>query len=106
MTEQLTLNTQETEKRLTDIEILLKIKELKKVQKQVEDLNAKISFMKEDIKNEMVCRNIELLKIDVYKISYATVISDKFNNTKFKKEHIDLYNSYLYKSESKRFDIR
>ena len=90
---------------ITDDQILDKIKLIKEKQAKVALINKEINELKEQIKDEMIRRNLEKLTIDIFKINYISVKSTKFNTNKFKKEHSDMYNSYCYKSESKRFEI-
>ena len=93
-------------KRLSDNEILEKVKEIKNKQAYISLINKEIDVLKEDIKQELISRGIENLEVDIFKVLYMTISSSKFDNKKFKKEHEDLYNSYCYTTETKRFDIK
>jgi predicted phage-related endonuclease len=50
-------------------------------------------------------RQTEEILVDVFKVRYITVISNRFDTTTFKATHKDLYSEYLKPSECKRFTV-
>lgn len=89
-----------------DITIVEKqVKEYKKLQAMIDELQEKSKEIKESIIKVMEEKQAEELKIDVYKVRYVTVVSNRFNVTDFKKSHTDLYNEYLKENMCKRFTV-
>ena len=53
----------------------------------------------------MINRNTEEMMVDVFKIRYKTVKSNRFDTTAFKSTHKELYNQYIKQTESRRFTV-
>jgi len=47
----------------------------------------------------------EEIKVDIFKVRYTTVVSNRFNTTEFKKTHNTLCEQYLKENVYKRFTI-
>ena len=45
------------------------------------------------------------MRVDVFKIRYATVKSSRFDTAAFKKTHGDLYAQYTRQTETRRFTV-
>lgn len=86
-------------------EITSKVKELKELKAMAEQIAAEITAIEDVIKAEMTERDTEEITVDVYKVRYTKVNSNRFDTTAFKKAHADLYEQFLKKSESRRFTI-
>lgn len=82
-----------------------KVKELKELQRMSEELEQEITSIQDTIKAEMTALNTDELTTGEYKIRWTATVAQRFNSTKFKKEHKELYNQYLNISESRRFSI-
>ena len=70
-----------------------------------EELQEEITALQDDIKKEMETRGTEELIIDVFKVKWTTVISNRFDTTSFKKTHNDLYQQYIKQTKTRRFSI-
>ena len=70
-----------------------------------EELAAEITSIEDAIKAEMTARDTEEMTVDVFKIRWTKVTSNRFDTTAFKKTHADLYAQYTKQTESRRFSI-
>ncbi len=74
---------------------LRKLKELKIMQDELQG----------EIKGYMTAAKINILNVDVFKVTYKEVISSRFDSTAFKKTHQELYNQYLKHTVTKQFVV-
>jgi len=85
-------------------EIQSKARELKELKLMQEELAAEITAIEDALKaamgeqEEMVCGE--------YKLTYQTVISSRFDSTRFKKDHADLAAAYTKATSYRRFSVR
>lgn len=86
-------------------ELTSKVRELKELKSMAEELAAEITSIEDEIKAEMTARNTDEMIVDVYKVRWTTVKSNRFDTTAFKKTHGDLYEQYTKTTESRRFSI-
>lgn len=86
-------------------ELAKKVRQLKKLKASADDLAAQIASIENDIKAEMTENNVEEMSVDVFKIRWTKVISNRFDTAAFKKTHADLYGQYTKPTESRRFSI-
>ena len=86
-------------------ELTSKVRELKELKTMAEELAAEITSIEDEIKAEMTARNTEEMTVDVFKVRWTKVTSNRFDTTAFKKTHGDLYEQYIKTTESRRFSI-
>ena len=86
-------------------EMTAKIRELKELKVMADELAKEIAAIEDAIKAEMTERNTEEVLIDVYKVRWTKVISNRFDTTGFKKAMPQLYNQFAKPSETRRFSI-
>ncbi len=86
-------------------ELLKQVKTLKELKVMAEELQAEITAIEDSIKAEMTEQNVSELQVDVFKIRWTTVVSNRFDTSAFKKVYMDLYNQFTKQSETKRFTI-
>ncbi len=86
-------------------ELLKQVKTLKELKVMAEELQAEITTIEDSIKAEMTEQNVSELQVDVFKIRWTTVVSNRFDTSAFKKVYMDLYNQFTKQSETKRFTI-
>lgn len=86
-------------------EMTSKVRELKELKALLDELNAEITAIEDEIKAEMTALNVEEMTVDVYKVRYKTVTSNRFDSTAFKATHADLYNQYTKQTTSRRFSV-
>ena len=90
---------------MSKIELLAKIELLNKYEAMMEELKAEADTIRNSIKAEMEAREVEELIAGQYIIRWATVLSNRFDSTAFKKEYEYLYKSFTKQVASKRFSI-
>lgn len=86
-------------------ELTGKIRELKELQAMAEELETEITAIQDEIKAEMTSRDTDEMTVDIFKIRWKKVTSNRFDSTAFKKTHADLYSQYTKATESRRFSI-
>ena len=85
--------------------LLEKVREYKELQKAIEELEEKAKDIKVTIVDVMEEQQAEEIKVDIFKVRYTTIVSNRFNTTEFKKTHNTLYEQYLKENVCKRFTI-
>ena len=86
-------------------ELLAKIELLNEYEAMIEELKAEAETVKDAIKNEMMDRDTEELIAGQYIVRWATVLSNRFDTTAFKKVMPDVYKAYTKQTTSRRFTI-
>ncbi len=86
-------------------ELLKQVKTLKELKIMAEELQAEITTIEDSIKAEMTEQNVSELQVDIFKIRWTTVVSNRFDTSAFKKVYMDLYTQFTKQSETKRFTI-
>lgn len=81
------------------------VRELKELKQLKEELEAQITEIEDSIKAEMTERNVAEMVVDVFKIKWTPVKSNRFDTTAFKKEYSKLYEQFIKVIETKRFSI-
>ena len=66
-------------------ELTTKIRELKELKAMAEEIAAEITSIEDVIKAEMAARNTDEMMIDVFKVRWTKVTSNRFDTTAFKK---------------------
>lgn len=82
-----------------------KVKELKELKMMVEELEAEISTIEDEIKAEMTARDTSEIMLDMFKISWKEVVSNRFDSKAFKATHAKLYSQYTKQTTTKRFSV-
>jgi len=86
-------------------ELTSKVRELKELKAMAEELQAEISTIEDILKAELTARGTEEMTVDVFKVRYTTVKSNRFDTTAFKATHADLYGQYCKESVTRRFSV-
>lgn len=82
-----------------------KLKELKELKLMADELADEITTIEDEIKCHMTKEGVNELIVDVFKVRYMSVTSNRFDSAAFKRTHEDLYRQYTKVTESKRFTI-
>lgn len=90
---------------MSTIELTTKIRELKELKVMAEEIAAEITSIEDIIKAEMTARDTEEMMIDVYKVRWTKVQSNRFDTSAFKKAMPELAEKFTRVTESKRFSI-
>lgn len=86
-------------------ELTNKIRELKELRAMAEEIAAEITTIEDAIKAEMTARETEEMMIDVYKIRWTRVKSNRFDSTAFRKAMPELAEKFTRTTETRRFSI-
>lgn len=86
-------------------EMTAKVRELKELESLIAEAQAEAEAIKDEIKAEMTAQNTEELAVDVYKVRWTTIKSERFDTTAFKKALPDLAKQFTKVSSSRRFVI-
>lgn len=90
---------------MTTKELTSNIRKLKKLKSKAEEIAAQIASIEDEIKAEMLERDVEEITVDVFKVRYTTVISNRVDTTAIKKELPDIATRYTKQTKSRRFSI-
>jgi len=86
-------------------EIISKVRELKELKAMAEELAAEIGTIEDLLKAEMVARDTEEITVDVFKVRYTTVTSNRIDTTAIKKEMPEIAAKYTKQSITRRFSV-
>ena len=81
------------------------VREIKELKAMASDIATEIANLEDLIKAEMTKRGTDELTVDVFKIRWTSVISNRFDSTAFKATHALLYQQYSKPVEIRRFSI-
>ena len=90
---------------MTTMELRNKIEELKELEALVKEAEAEVEALKDEIKAEMMARDIEELSAGQFIVRWTSILSNRFDTTGFKKAYGDLYKQYTKQTASRRFTI-
>lgn len=86
-------------------EITSKIEALQEWEKIIEEAKEQAESLRDEIKSEMLKRDIEEMKAGQYIVRWTSVLSQRFDTTAFKKIMPEVYKAYTKQIASKRFSI-
>lgn len=86
-------------------EMVSKVKALKELEALIAEAQAEAEAIKDELKATMTERNTEEMTVDVYKIRWTTVKSERLDTTAFKKALPDLAQQFTKTSTTRRFSI-
>jgi predicted phage-related endonuclease len=90
---------------MTTTELSTTVRNLKDLMNMKAELDAEIEAAQDTIKAEMSAREVDEMVVDVFKVRWTKVISNRFDTTAFKKAHEDIYNLFAKTTETRRFSI-
>ena len=86
-------------------EMTSKVRELKELKAMAEELSAEITAIEDEIKAEMTTRDTDEMIVDIFKIRWTKVTSNRFDSSAFKKSCPDIYKQFTKQTETRRFSI-
>lgn len=86
-------------------DLTAKVSSLKELEALIAEAQAEAESIKDELKAEMINRNTEEMTVDVFKIRYKTVKSNRFDTNAFKSTHKELYTQYIKQTETRRFTV-
>lgn len=90
---------------MSEIEMAAKIRALKELEALIEEAESEAESIRDELKAQMIEEGVEEKSVDVYKVRYKEVVSSRFDSSKFKSEHSDLYEQFSKHVKSRRFTI-
>ena len=91
--------------KMTKRTLLAKVRRLKKLKAQQEKVDQQMKAIENEIKSEMEAKEIEEMQVDVFRIRYIEVLSNRFDNKAFKIENQELFNRYIKPTVTRRFTV-
>lgn len=90
---------------MSEHELTGKVRELKELKSFAEQIAEEIAALEDAIKAEMTAQSVEEMQVDVYKIRWATVKSNRFDTTAFRAAMPDLYDKFIKQTTNRRFSV-
>ena len=90
---------------MTKRTLLAKVRRLKKLKAQQEKVDQQMKAIGNEIKSEMEAKEVEEMQVDVFRIRYIEVLSNRFDNKAFKIENQELFNRYIKPTVTRRFTV-
>jgi len=90
---------------MTAQELTKTVRELKELKVMAAELSAEITTLEDTLKAEMTARNTDEMTVDVFKVRWTSVVSNRFDISSFKATHANLYQQFTKPIETKRFSI-
>ena len=90
---------------MTVAEISGKVKEIRELRRLIEDAQAVVDSLQDEIKAEMTAQETDILTGDTWKITWKTITSKRIDTTALKKALPDIAEQFSKISTSKRFTL-
>ena len=86
-------------------ELLNKIEALNEWEALMEEAKAEAEALRDSIKQEMMERGTEELECGKYIVRYQSIVSNRFDNSAFKKALPEVYAAFFKQTSSRRFSL-
>lgn len=86
-------------------ELTAKVRKLKELKTFAEEVASEITAIEDELKAEMTAQNVEEMTVDVFKLRYKAVTSNRFDSTAFKATHAELYAQYTKPTTYRKFTV-
>ena len=86
-------------------EMTTKIEALRDLEELIEEAKAEAETLRDEIKGEMMARNVEELSVGQFIVRWTSILSNRFDTTGFKRAYAALYREYTKQTASRRFTI-
>ena len=90
---------------MTATELTSTVRELKELKAMAAEMATEIETLEDRVKAEMTARGTDEMTVDVFKIRWTTITSQRFDSVAFKATHASLYRQYSKPVETRRFSI-
>ncbi len=90
---------------MSKTELANMIKELKSLKIMADELEAEITTLEDTIKAEMTEQGVNEMVVDVFKVRWTPVTSNRIDTTALKKELPDIAARFTKVTESRRFTV-
>ena len=86
-------------------EVDAKVKELRELRDMEAEVKSALAVIEDSLKAEMLANDTEVLAGNDYRITWKTVITNRFDSAAFKLTHADLFAQFSRSTTTRRFVI-
>ena len=86
-------------------EVDAKVKELRELRDMEAEVKSAIAVIEDSLKAEMLAKNTEVLAGTDYRVTWKTVVTNRFDSAAFKLPHADLFAQFSRSTTTRRFVI-
>lgn len=86
-------------------EVDAKVKELRELRDMEAEVKSAIAVIEDSLKAEMLAKNTEVLAGTDYRVTWKTVVTNRFDSAAFKLTHADLFAQFSRSKTTRRFVI-
>ena len=86
-------------------EVDAKVKEQRELRDMEAELKSAIAVIEDSLKGEMLAKNTEVLAGTDYRVTWKTVVTNRFDSAAFKLTHADLFAQFSRSTTTRRFVI-
>ena len=86
-------------------ELTAKVRKLKELKTFADELATEITAIEDELKAEMTAQNVEEMTVDVFKLRYKAVTSNRSDSKAFQATHAELYAQYTKPTTYRRFSV-
>lgn len=90
---------------MTERMISNRIRKLKELENERGELDKQIEALKDEIKEDMDSKGLEEQQVGDYVVRFITVVTNRFDSSRLKKDHAELYSRYLKETSCRRFTV-
>ena len=86
-------------------EVDAKVKELRELRDMEAEVKSAIAVIEDSLKAEMLAKNTEVLAGTDYRVTWKTVVTNRFDSAAFKLTHADLFAQFSRSTTTRQFVI-
>ena len=86
-------------------EVDAKVKELRELRDMEAEVKSAIAVIEDSLKAEMLAKNTEVLAGTDYRVTWKTVVTNRFDSAAFKLTHADLFAQFSRSTTTRRVVI-
>ena len=86
-------------------EVDAKVKELRELRDMEAEVKSAIAVIEDSLKAEMLAKNTEVLAGTDYRVTWKTVVTNRFDSAAFMLSHADLFAQFSRSTTTRRFVI-
>lgn len=90
---------------MSNNEIKSKVDDLREYRRMIEDLQAEIDTITDEIKQHMTAEGVDEIRGADYKITWKAVTSNRIDSAALKAAYPDIASAFMKSSTSRRFNV-
>lgn len=91
---------------MTNTELDVVAARIRELNYEIDQLNAELEACKDQLKQEMYLRGVEVLAGSSFKATWITVTTDRLDTKRLKAEQPELYSKYIKTTCTTRFNLK